>query len=55
MFLIQETEVCNFVDESTIYSFSPNFEEASLRLSNDTHLILNWFKINPLTANVPII
>ena len=40
-FFIQETEVCNFADDTTIYSRSPKFEEANLKLSNDTHLILN--------------
>ena len=57
MFFIQETKVCNFADDTTIYSCSPNFEEATLKLwnylklSNDTHLILNWFRINSLVAN----
>ena len=51
MFFIQKTEVCNFADDTTIYSCSPNFEEATLKLSNDTHLILNWFTINSMVAN----
>ena len=51
MFFIQETEVCNFASEITIYSCLPNFEEGTLRLSNDMHLILNWFKINIMVAN----
>ena len=51
MFFIQETEVCNFADDTTIYSCSPYFEEATLKLSNDTHLILNWFRINNVVAN----
>ena len=51
MFFIQETEVCNFADDTTIYSCSPYFEEATLKLSNDTHLILNWFRINSMVAN----
>ena len=51
MFFIQETEVCNFADDTTIYSYSPNYEEANLKLSNDTHLILNWFRINSMVAN----
>ena len=50
MFLIQETEVYNFADETTIYSCSPYFEEATLKLSNDTHLILNWLRINSMVA-----
>ena len=51
MFFIQEKEVCNFADDAAIYSCSPYFEEATLKLSNDTHLILNWFKINSMVAN----
>ena len=51
MFFIQETEVCNFADDATIYSCSPNFEEATLKSSNATHLILNWFRINSMVAN----
>ena len=41
LIFIQETEVCNFPDDTTIYSGSPKFEEANLKLSNDTNLILN--------------
>ena len=51
MFFIQETEVCSFADDKKIYSSSPYFEEATLKLSNDTHLILNWFRINSMVAN----
>ena len=40
-----------FADDATIYSCSPNFEEAILKLSNDTHLILNWFRINSMGVN----
>ena len=51
MFFVPETEVCNFANDTTIYSCSPYFEEATLKLSNDTHLILNWFRINSMVAN----
>ena len=51
IFFIQETEVRNFADDTTIYSCSPNFGEATLKLSNDTHLILNWFRISSMVAN----
>ena len=51
MFFNQETEICNFADDTTIYSCSPDFEEGTLKLSNDTHLILNWFRINSVVAN----
>ena len=38
MFLIKKTEVTNFVDDSTIYSCSLNYEEA-WKLSDDTHIV----------------
>ena len=37
IFFIQETEVCNFTDDTTIYSWSLNYKEAAHKLSNDTH------------------
>ena len=52
MFFIQEIEVSNFADDKTIYSCSPSFEEATLKLSNDTHFILNWFRINSMVENL---
>ena len=41
MLFIKETKVCNFADDKTIYSCSPNFKEATLKLSNGTYFILN--------------
>ena len=52
MFFILETEVCNFADDTTIYLCSPNFKEATVKLSNDTHLILNWIRIDSMVANL---
>ena len=51
MFFIQETEVCNFADDTAIYSCSSNYEEATQKLSADTHLVLNWFRINSMVAS----
>ena len=51
MFFIQETEVCKFADDTTIYSCSPYFQEATLKLSNYMHLIRNWFRVNSMVAN----
>ena len=51
IFFIQETEVSNFADDTTLYSCSPNFEERTLKLSNGTHLILNRFRINSMVEN----
>ena len=51
IFFIQETEVCNFADDTTIYSCSLNYKDAAHKLSNDTHTVLNWFKVNSMVAN----
>ena len=51
IFFIQETEVCNFADDTTIYSCSLNYKDAAHKLSNDTHTFLNWFKVNSIVAN----
>ena len=51
IFFIQETKVCNFADDTTIYSCSLNYKEAAHKLSNDTHIVLNWFKVNSMVAN----
>ena len=48
---IQETEVCNFADDTTIYSCSQTYEETLQKLEIDTHIILNWFRINSMVAN----
>ena len=54
IFFIQETEVCNFADDTTIYSCSINYKEAAHKLSNDTYVVLNWFKVNSMAANTGI-
>ena len=50
IFFIQETEVCNFADDTTIYSCSLNYEEVADKLSNDTYIVLNWFKVNSMAG-----
>ena len=50
-FFIQETKLCNFADDTTIYSFLSNYKEAAQKLFNDTHIVLNWFKVNSTVAN----
>ena len=50
-FFIQDTEVGNFADDTTTYSCSLNYKEAAHKLSNDTHIVLNCFKVNSMVAN----
>ena len=51
MFFIKETYVCMFDNDTNIYLCSLNYEEAHLELSNDTHIVLNWFRINSIAAD----
>ena len=51
IFFIQETEVYNFSDDTTTYSCSLNYKEAAHKLSNDPHIVFNWFKVNSMVAN----
>ena len=52
IFFIQETEVCNFVHGTTIHSWSLNYKEAAHKISNDTYIVLNWFKVNSMATNI---
>ena len=49
-FFIQET-VCSFADDTIVYSCSLSYKEAAHKLSNDTYIVLNWFKVNIMVAN----
>ena len=51
MFFVNETEIFNFADDTTIYSSSLNYEESNQKLSNVTYVVLNWFRINIMVAN----
>ena len=51
MFFVKKTEVCNFADDTTIYLYSLNYEEAHQKSSDDTHTVPNWFRINSMVAN----
>ena len=51
IFLIQETEFCNFSDDTFIYSCSLDYKEVAHKLSNYTHTVLNCFKVNSVVAN----
>ena len=52
IFFIQETELCNFTNDTTICSCSLNYKETAHKLSNDIHIVSNWFKVNSMVANL---
>ena len=52
MFLfIKKSEVCNFVDDNTLYSVGKNIESVISDLKTDLVGVLEWLKINSLKVN----
>ena len=50
-FVITMSEVCNFVNDSTLYSSDKELEIVFRNLETDFSNVLAWFNINPLKVN----
>ena len=48
---LEETSICNFADDNTIYASSKCTENVILKLKNDVEILNIWFKNNSLVAN----
>ena len=48
---LEETEVCNYADDTTIYTCGPNVENVLAKLENDALLISEWFPNNRMRLN----
>ena len=48
---IQETEICNFADDNTLYACDSTIEKVISRLENDILHVNTWFKNNSMIAN----
>lgn len=48
---ISESQVCNFADDTTIYSHGNTIDEVITKLENDVVRALKWFEINSLAPN----
>ena len=48
---LQETEICNFADDNTLFACDISIENVLYRLNNDLGIINHWFKNNSLVAN----
>ena len=42
-FLLNETEICNYADDTTIYCSHQELQEVTTRLENDTAKLSTWF------------
>ena len=50
MFL-EETDICNYADDTTIYACGPNIENVIMDLENDALRITEWFPNNFMKLN----
>ena len=48
---IQDSSVCNFADDQSIYTSATNIDEALVKLERDISNALKWFKSNRMVAN----
>ena len=51
IYFIQNTEICNFADDNTIYSCGTNLDGIIIDLEEDLCQALEWFESNRLVAN----
>ena len=49
--IIEQSDICNFADDNTLYSCAERLTEIKENLVSDTRRILNWFRLNSLKAN----
>ena len=48
---IENYEICNFVEDNTLYSSGIELSSVLENLKHDTKTILKWFRIKSLKAN----
>ena len=48
---LEETEVCNYADDTTIYTCDPNVENVVAKFENDALTISEWFPNNRMKLN----
>ena len=48
---IEKTNICNFADDNTIYSYNNNLPTILKNLKHDMINVLKWFKVNSMKAN----
>ena len=48
---IQDTDICNYADDTTIYACDNNLDNVIARLENDSSIIIQWFANNFMKLN----
>ena len=51
IYIIKQSEVCNFADDNTIFSCGNSFEVVALSLEEDISKSMYWFKTNQMVVN----
>ena len=46
-----ESEICNFADDTTIYSCESNIDSVLIKLERDLQEVLEWYTANGMSAN----
>ena len=49
--IIEQSDICNFADDNTLYSCRKSLIVIKENLVSDTKSILNWFRLDSLKAN----
>ena len=49
--IIEQSDICNFPDDNTLYSCGKRLTEIKENFVSDTKSILSWFRLNSLKAN----
>ena len=51
LLLIKETDICNFVDDTTLYACGKELDTISFKLEIETNTAIQWLKDNEMVAN----
>ena len=51
LLFIQDTDICNYADDTTIYACDSNLDNVIARLENDSNIIIQWFADNYMKLN----
>ena len=50
-FVIEKSDICNFVNDNTLYYCGANSKAVLENLQHDASKLLYWFKINSMKAS----
>ena len=48
---IQDTDICNYADDTTLYTCDNNLDNVIARLENDSNIVIKWFTDNFMKLN----